>query len=151
MLIQTKGRARQKTFTLAKKAGIEVKAVVFTHKETEAAVGYKLSPRICSKKDNCFGRAFQSAKIIWLQLPVSLDTIAHELAHLKTTTSHSQQSFTNLSVGIRRGLAHKKPQYYTVSVTTEYKVFEQTPALAKKNYHRGSMIGVKTITARQMK
>lgn len=114
MLINTQGRARQKTMTLARKAGVEVKAVVFTRPQLLKALGYDPGKRYGTKQDWCNGRCFQGAKVIWLSLPVSVNIIAHEVMHLVTTTSHNTASFNNRVVALQRGMspAQAKPKLY---------------------------------------
>ncbi len=152
-LIATKGRARQKTMTLAKKAGAEVKAVVFTRPELLKAIGYDPGKKYGTKRDTCLGRCFQDSKVIWLSLPVSVSTIAHEIMHLVTTTSHCTQSFENRALALSRGYApaQHKPKWFEVIVTVKYKVFELTANDAKKHYYGKDRIGEPTITARSIK
>ena len=99
-MIETKGRARQKTLTLARKAGVEVRAVVFSRKELLEALGYDPGKRYGTKRDFCNGRCWQTSKVIWLQLPTTVSTIAHELAHLVTTVSHNTRAFNNKVVAL---------------------------------------------------
>jgi len=156
-LITTKGRARQKAQTLAKKAGVEIKAVVFSKSEAEKALGYKLRGRLCTKRDPCWGRAFTDSKVIWLSLPTGVKTIAHEVMHLVTSTNHNEASFQNKVVALQRGKcpASAKARDYDVTVITEavYRVHELSPSDAKKHYYRqGKRISTEQhITARQCK
>ena len=157
-LIETKGRARQKAYTLAKKAGVEIKAVVFSKREAEKALGYKLRGRKCTKNDNAIGRCFTDSKVIWLDMPVSVETIAHEVMHLVTSTSHRKSSFNNRVVALRRGVditkAKIEPHSYEVTITDirTYRVFELSAHYAKKNYLRGTLQPdpIRTIKARRM-
>lgn len=156
-LIKTKGRARQKTFTLAKKANVELKAVVFTRKELIKALGYEPDRKYYgTKKDRCVGRCWQDAKVIWLYLPASVNTIAHEVMHLVTRTSHYNSSFKNRTVVLARGKDIKKVKSntYEVKVVTTriYQVTELTANEAKKKYYRGNVIHKsEKITARKKK
>lgn len=153
-MIETKGRARQKTMTLARKAGVDVKAVVFSRKELLAALGYDPGKRYGTKRDNCIGRCFVTAKVIWLRLPTSVSTIAHELTHLVTGVSHNTQAFDNKMVAVSRGLApaSHKPKWFEVTVTTKYRVLELTASQAKKRYWgQGDRVGTPIITARVVK
>ncbi len=150
MVIKTKGRARQKAFTLARKAGVELKAVVFTKKEAEKIIGYPLRGRFCTKWDKACGRAFQDFKVIWLSLPVNIDTIAHEIMHLVTKTSHNTSTFQNQTIALSRGMAPGKARVsnYLVTVTTVYQISELTAHAAKEHYGRGNVIK-KTLSARR--
>ena len=155
MLITTKGRARQKTMTLARKAGVEVKAVVFTRKELIEALGYEPNKRKGTKRDNCAGRCWQTSKVIWLSLPVSLSTIAHEVTHLVTTISHNTRSFENKEIALTRGYApaQHKPKWYEVTITTiaKYRVYEMTAAQAKKHACYPPISKTQTMIAREVK
>ena len=155
MLIRTKGRARQKALTLAKKAGVEVKAVVFTRKELLEALGYDPGKRYGTKRDSCSGRCWQGAKVIWLQLPVSLGTIAHEVTHLITTVSHNARGFEEKEIALSRGYspAQHKAKWYEVTVTTvaKYRVYELTASQAKKHATFPPISKVQTMTARMVK
>lgn len=140
--IRTKGRARQKAFTLARRAGAELKAVVFSKKEAEKAIGYPLKGKICTKKDTAWGRAFQSSKVIWLCLPTSISTIAEEVMHLVTTTSHTLPSFKNRVVALSRGMAPAKARVgnYLVTETITWRVLELTAHSAKEHCRRGVVV-----------
>lgn len=153
MFIKTKGRARQKTMTLARKAGVEVKAVVFSRKELLEALGYDPGKKYGTKRDTCNGRCFQRDKVIWLALPVSVYIIAHEITHLITKVSHCTQAFENKAISLSRGYApaSHKAKWYEVTVTTKYRVFELTANEAKKRYRSHSPIESPTIIARAVK
>ena len=152
MIIKTKGRARQKTMTLARKAGVEIKAVVFTRKELLEALGFDPGKRYGTKRDNCLGRCWQNHGVIWLRLPVSLSTIAHEVTHLFTTISHNTRSFENKKIALQRGYApaQHKAKWYEVTVTTiaKYRVYELTAWQAKKHACYPPISSNQTMTAR---
>ena len=154
-MLKTKGRARQKTMTLARKAGVEVKAVVFTRKELLDALGYDPGKRYGTKQDTCSGRCWQTAKVIWLRLPVSLSTIAHEVMHLVTTVNHNTRSFETKTIALQRGYApaQHKAKWYEVTFTTvtKYRVFELTATAAKKHVHYPPISKSETVTARSVK
>ena len=155
MLIQTQGRARQKTMTLSRTAGVEIKAVVFTRPQLIEALGRDPGKRYGTKRDNCNGRCWQSSKVIWLRLPVSISTIEHEITHLVTTANHNTQSFKNKKIALQRGYApaQYKSKWYEVTVTTiaKYRVYEQTAAQAKKNATYPPISKEQTITAHAIK
>ena len=155
-LIKTKGRAKQKTLTLAKLAGVEIKDVVFTRPALIKALGrIPDNKKYGMKRDNGLGRCFTSDKVIWLSLPVSLDTIAHEVNHLRTKLSHSTQTFQNQVVALRRGKnpAKAKPQYYEVTITTIVKkrIYELSANDAKTHCSHGEITSrIETKTARKL-
>jgi len=155
MIIKTKGRARQKTLTLARKAGVEVKAVVFTRKELIEALGYDPGKRYGTKRDNCSGRCWQTSKVIWLRLPTYLSTIAHEVTHLVTTVSHNTRSFEEKEIALQRGYApaQHKAKWYEVTVTTvaKYRVYELTASQAKKHASYPPISKTQTMVARVVK
>jgi hypothetical protein len=146
MTIVTQGRAKQKTMTMARKARVEVRAVVFTRPQLLKALGYDPGKRYGTKRDNCLGRCFQDNRVIWLSLPTSLQTIAHEIMHLVTSVTHNNTSFKNRVITLSRGYApaQHKPQWYEVTTTTvsKYSVLELTPAAAKKRF--GELISRET-------
>lgn len=155
MIIKTQGRARQKTMTLARKAGVEVKAVVFTRPQLIKSLGYDPGKRYGTKRDPCSGRCWQSSKVIWLSLPVSIATIAHEITHLVTTISHNTRAFEAKEIALSRGYspAQHKPKWYEVTVSTiaKYRVYELTATSAKKHATYPPISKVQTITARRVK
>lgn len=153
MLIRTKGRAKQKTFTLAKKAKVELKAVVFTHEELVENLGFDPGKRYGTKRDPCLGRCWQDSKVIWLSLPVTIQTIAHEIIHLVTRTSHHKPSFEAQTIALTRGYApgEHKPKWFEVTITTKYRVYELTANAAKKNYYKNRPIEPSIITAEAIK
>ena len=136
---------------MAKKAGAELRAVVFTRQELLKVLGYDPGKKYGTKRDSYFGRCFQSEKVIWLSLPVSISTIAHEVMHLVTRTNHGAKSFQTSVVCLSRGLApaSHKPKWFEVTVTTKYRVFELTATAAKKGYFRNHSILPPIITARR--
>jgi hypothetical protein len=141
-LIKTPGRARQKCIAFARKAGVsdKLKAVVFTRPQLIKALGYTPDRKVYgTHRDKCLGRCWTDSGIIWLDLPVSLNTIAHEVMHLVTSISHNSRSFENRTLALSRGLnpACAKPHYFEVSVTTKYRVLELTASAAKKAYWNG--------------
>ena len=154
MIIETQGRARQKAFTLAKKAGVELKEVVFTRPQLIKALGYEPGKRYGTKKDTCYGRCWQTSRVIWLRLPTSLSTIAHEVMHLVTTISHHANSFKNTETALARGYApgQHKAHWFEVTVTTvaKYRVYELTAAAAKKNARYPHISSHQTKTARSV-
>lgn len=154
-IFRTPGRARQKTLSLARLAGVEIKAVVFTRPQLLKALGRDDGKRYGTKRDNCLGRCWQDDKVIWFSLPVSLSTIAHELAHLVTKGSHYTPAFNDKILALKRGLkpAEHLPKDYKVTVITTrtYRVRALTPNLAKKEYLlRDQTNTVSTITARKI-
>ena len=154
MKIATQGRARQKTMTLARRAGVEIKAVVFTRPQLLKALGYDPGKRYGTKRDASLGRCWQTSKVIWLRLPVLVSTIAHEVTHLLTTISHNTRSFEEKEIALQHGYApaQHKAKWYEVTVTTiaKYRVYELTAAQAKKHAVYPPISQTKTITARSV-
>lgn len=155
MLIETQGRAKQKAFTLARKAGVELKGVVFTRPQLLNALGYDPGKRYGTKRDSCSARCWQQSKIIWLSLPTSIRTIAHEITHLVTTVTHNARSFEEKEIALTRGYApaQHKAKWYEVTVTTvaKYRVYELTAAQAKKHASYPPINKTQTITARTVR
>jgi len=141
--------------TLARKAEVEVKAVVFTRPELIKALGYDPGKRYGTKRDTCDGRCWQSSKVIWLRLPVSISTIAHEVTHLVTTINHHTRKFEEKENALQRGYAptQAKPKWYEVTVTTiaKYRVYELTAAQAKKHATYWPISKTQTMIARVVK
>ena len=145
-MITTKGRARQRAHTLARRAGVELKAVVFNHKELVEALGYdpgsKKGGKTAAKR--YYGTCWRDKKVIWFALPVSDETIAHEVMHLATSASHRTAKFRNRVVALRRGvaLAKAKPRWFevTLQITRTFKVYEFSAHAAKKRLASGDFM-----------
>ena len=143
---------RQKAFTLAKKAGVELKAVCFTRKELLDTLSYDPGKKYGTKHDHAWGRAFIKDKVIWLSLPANLNTIAEEIMHLAPRNRTHTHQFYNRVLALQRGYnpAKIKPHDFEVTITTKYKVFELTAHDAKERYRRGQLLD-QHITAKSIK
>ena len=149
-LIETKGRVRQKVATLAKLAGIPLPKVAFTRKEVEQLLGVPIPWRrsMFTKKDTSYARAISPSSehpaIVWVKLPISDSTLAHEVTHFITKLSHYSNSFAAKAVALKRGKVPSKAAWrtYEVRATTveTWHVIELTADAAKKSYHRGKLV-----------
>jgi len=128
--------ARRRVLAMARDAGIEVKAVVFTRPQLLKALGYDPGKKYGTKRDkNAIARCWVQDRVIWFRLPATVNTMSHELAHLVTSKSHYSPEFRQIMTAIRNGLEPKrKPKLYQVTVTKveTYMVEALTPGLAKK-------------------
>ena len=159
MIYKTKGRVRQRVATLARLAGLEKSPLVgFSRAELE-----RLSPgclegsrtTTCSKRDTACGRGWRGRQLIWVSLPATDDTLAHEVNHLRTGTSHTTQAFNNAVVALTRGKDPRKakPAWYEVTIVTKEvrRVWELSAYAAKQRYRTGSKLipPVQTLTAKK--
>jgi len=164
-IYRTRGRIRQRVRTLAKLAGIEPPIVAFSRAEVLAHRPDMGDARrsMFTKRDDCYGRACHAIPaidncpthpaLIWFSMPVADSTLAHEVNHLRTRTSHNTQTFDRQVAAMVRGKAPtvKWHDYIvTVTVSTRYKVSAPSPAVAKQSYRRGEVLDTKqALTARK--
>ena len=147
-LYRTKGMVKRKVRSLARLAGLaEMPLVGFSRAELE-----RLSPgcldhstkRLCTSRDRVLARAWHSRKLIWVSLPATDDTLAHEVNHLRTRTAHTTVQFGNQVVALTRGMDPRraKPRWYEVTIVTKEvrRVLELTPSAAKSRAHTGSLL-----------
>ena len=161
VVYRTKGAVRRRVKALARIAGLtETPLIGFSRAELE-----RLSPgclmghrkNLCTQRDDCWARAWHSRNLIWVSLPTSDDTLAHEVNHLRTKASHNSALFNNQVVALSRGLDPRKakPKLYDVTIVTKEvrRVFELSPSMAKKRANSGSLLRPveRKITARQTK
>ncbi len=132
----SRGPAERKAFELAELAKVELKKVYFSLKEAQKD-GLRVTPfdKNRARAGILLGFCWRGNKTIFLNLPTTIDTIAHEVNHLRTRTSHYSKSFRNQVYAMLHGKDPKtKINTYRITIirTETYEIDALTPAIAKK-------------------